>query len=209
MHHVLLIFETKKRFDLRAFQHDILNNIPFDEIMANCKDANEIWLQWKTFFLDILDIPNTQIMANCKDANEIWLQWKTFFLDILDIPNTQIKIKGIRIPYVNSDVKEMVRQRYYLRAKANKMGSNILRQAYCHLRNKVNYTLKQLRKHYYTNKIAENKDNLKKTWQILREAMCQGGKISSVDKVIIDGMTVTDKEQISDIFSDHFVSVGR
>ena len=62
------------------------------------------------------------------------------------MPNTQLKIKGNRIPYINSDVKEMIRQRDYLRAKANKMGSNILRTAHCHLRNKVNYTLKQLRK---------------------------------------------------------------
>ena len=72
----------------------------------------------------------------------------------------------------------------------------------------MNYTLKQLRKNYYTNKIEENKDNLKKIWQIMREAMGQGGKISSVDKVIVDGITVTDKEQIPDIFNDHFVSVG-
>ena len=124
------------------------------------------------------------------------------------MPNTQIKIKGNRIPYVNSDVKEMIRQRDYLRAKANKTGSNILRQVYSQLRIKVNYTLKQLRKNYYTNKIEENKDNLKKTWQIMREAMCQGGKVSSADKVIVDGITVTDKEQIPDIFNDHFVSVG-
>ena len=159
----------------------MLNNIPFDEIKATCKDANEIWLQCKTFFLDILDN---------------------------HMPNTQIKIKGNRIPYVNSDVKEMIRQRDYLRAKANKTGSNILRQAYCHLRNKVNYTLKQTEENYYTNKIEENKDNLKKTWQILREAMGQGRKMSPVDKVIVDGITVTDKEQIPDIFNDHFVSVG-
>ena len=72
----------------------------------------------------------------------------------------------------------------------------------------MNYTLKQLRKNYDTNKIEENKDNLKKTWQILREAMGQGGKISSIDKLIVDGMTVTDKEQIPDILNDHFVSVG-
>ena len=38
--------------------------------------------------------------------------------------------------------------------------------------------------------------------------MGQGGKISSVDKVIVDGIAVTDKEQIPDIFNDYFVSVG-
>ena len=124
------------------------------------------------------------------------------------MPNRQIRIKGNRIPYVNSDVKRMIRQRDYLRAKANKTRSNILRQAYCHLRNKVNYTLKELRKNYYTSKIEENKDNLKKSWQVMREAMGQGGKISSVDKVIVEGITVTDKEQIPDIFNDHFVSLS-
>ena len=72
----------------------------------------------------------------------------------------------------------------------------------------MNYTLKQLRKNYYTNKIEEKKDNLKKTWQVMREAMGQGRKIPSVDKVIVDGITVTDKEQIPDIFNYHFVSVS-
>ena len=92
--HIINI-RNQNRFDLRAFQHDILNNIPFDEIKATCKDVNEIWLQWKTFFLDILD---------------------------KHMPNTQIMIKRNRIPYVNSDVKQMIRQRDYLRAKANKTG---------------------------------------------------------------------------------------
>ena len=38
--------------------------------------------------------------------------------------------------------------------------------------------------------------------------MGQGGKISSIDKVIVDGRTVIDKEQIPDIFNDHFVSAS-
>ena len=38
--------------------------------------------------------------------------------------------------------------------------------------------------------------------------MGQGGKISLVDKVIVVGITVTDKEQIQGIFNVHFVSVG-
>ena len=38
----IIDIRNQKRFDLRAFQHDILNDIPFDEIKATCKDANEI-----------------------------------------------------------------------------------------------------------------------------------------------------------------------
>ena len=33
---------NQNSFDLRAFQHDILNNIPFGEIKAAHENANEI-----------------------------------------------------------------------------------------------------------------------------------------------------------------------
>ena len=161
-------------------QHDILHNIPFDEIKATCKDADEIWLQWKTFFLDILD---------------------------KHMPNTQIKIKGNRIPHVNSDVKE-IRQKGLSKSKSQQNGVKYLETGLLPFKKQSELHLEIAKKNYYTNKTEENKDNLKKTWQILREAMGQGGKISSVDKVIVDGITVTDKEQIPDIFNDHLVSVG-
>ena len=54
-----------------------------------------------------------------------------------------------------------MRQRDYLRSKANKTGSKYLRQAYRQLRNKVDYTLRQLKSDYYTKKIEESKGNLK------------------------------------------------
>ena len=40
----------------------------------------------------------------------------------------------------------MIRQRDYLRAKANKTGSSVLRQAYSQVRAKVNQKLYELRK---------------------------------------------------------------
>ena len=75
-----------------------------------------------------------------KDVNDIWLRWKTFFLDILEkhMHTTEFRLKENKIPYINAQAKQMIRQRDYLRAKANKTGSNILRQAYNHIRNKVN-----------------------------------------------------------------------
>ena len=66
------------------------------------------------------------------DVNDIWLRWKTFLLDILEkhMPTTEFRLKADKIPYINAQAKQMIRQRDYLRAKANKTGSNILRQAY-------------------------------------------------------------------------------
>ena len=66
------------------------------------------------------------------DANEVWLRWKAFFLDILNrhAPVTRIKIKGNSLPYLTSELKALIRTRDYLRAKANKTGSVFLRKAF-------------------------------------------------------------------------------
>ena len=59
-----------------------------------------------------------------------------FFLDILEkhMPTTEFKEKANKIPYINADAKQMIRQRDYLGAKANKATSDILTQAYNHIR---------------------------------------------------------------------------
>ena len=72
-----------KKFNLNAFRQD-MNNAPFEKIKSISKDANEMWILWKAFFLDILH----------KHA-----------------PIINIKVKGNNIPYVTSELKGMIRQR--------------------------------------------------------------------------------------------------
>ena len=54
----------------------------------------------------------------------------------------------------------MIRRKDYLRAKANKTGSGVLRQAYSQIRAKLNQKVYELRKHYYTSKIEQHKYDL-------------------------------------------------
>ena len=109
----LLNVRNYKKVNLEAFRKD-MNNVPFDEIKNISRDAIEMWTLWKSFFLDILN----------KQA-----------------PITYIQVKGNKIPYVTSELKAMIRQRDYLRAKANKTGSSVLRQAYSQVRAKANQKL--------------------------------------------------------------------
>ena len=113
------------------------------------------------FQLDIEKIPTEQITFVFKDVNEMWLLWKTFFVDILNkhAPITNIKVKSNHLPYVTSELRGLIRQRDYLRANANKSGSAILRQAFVQVRQKVNYMIKKLRRDYYEKKIEDNKKN--------------------------------------------------
>ena len=67
-------------------------------------------------------IPTEQITFVSKDVNEMWLLWKTFSLDILNkhAPITNIKVKNNHLPYVKFELRGLIRQRDYLRAKTNK-----------------------------------------------------------------------------------------
>ena len=114
---------------------DDLNGIPFDLSSDTSDNANGLWMTWKTFFMNIL---NKHALI------------KT------------IRVRGDNLPYVTAEVKSLMRQRDYLRGKANKTGSKYLRQAYQQLRNKVDCTLRKLKSDYYTKKIEESKGNLKK-----------------------------------------------
>ena len=64
------------------------------------------------FQLDIEKIPTEQITFVSKDVNEMWLLWKTFFLDILNkhAPITNIKVKSNHLPYVTSEMRGLIRQ---------------------------------------------------------------------------------------------------
>ena len=62
-------------------------------------------------------------------------------IDVLNkhAPVTDMKIKGNNLPYINSEARLLIRQRDYLRGKANKTGSEYLRQAYQQIRSRVLY----------------------------------------------------------------------
>ena len=99
----------------------------------------------------------------------MWFLWKTMFLDVLNkhAPVTEIKIKGNSLPYITSDIRKLIRQRDYLKNKANKTGSKYLWQAYQHLRNKVKYSIRTARANYYSSRFEEHQGDIKNTWKIL------------------------------------------
>ena len=152
-----------------------------------------------------------QIKSFSRDVNTMWHWWKTFFLDILNkhAPITKIKIKGNCLPFVTSEIKSLVRQRDYLRAKANKTGSNILRQAFVQIKNKVNYKLALLRKNYYSRKIEENKGNLRNTWKILKQAMGQGNKTNTPDKIFYNNQEISEDNEKAKVCNEHFIAVDQ
>ena len=165
----------------------------------------------KSFRKELIEVPFHQIKNVTNDANEMWLIWKAFFLDLLNkhAPITSIKVRNNKLPYVTSKLRKLIKQRDYLRAKANKTGSEYIRQAFNHLRSKVNYELNHAKRNYYTCKIEQHKDNLKLTWKVLKHAVGEGGSsISAIENLELGDDIISDNKKISEICNDHFVTVG-
>ena len=158
----------------------------------------------------MINVPFDEIKYISSDSNEIWNLWKRFFPDILNkhAPITNIRFKGSKIPYVTSELKAMIRQRDYLRAKAKKTGYSVLICLYGQVRAKVNHRLYIFRKNYYTSKIEQHKYDLKNTWKVLKDAVGKTHKTIEIEKISFEGKEFTDKKQITELCNEHFVSVG-
>ena len=101
-----------------------------------------------------------------------------------------------------------MRSRDSLKAKANKTGSKYIKLAYQHMKNKVDYKIRELKVNYYTNKITENKGNIKRTWKILKQLTGKSNKSISIGKLTIDGEEISEKQEISNTLNQYFLSIG-
>ena len=159
---------------------------------------------------DLNGIPFDLISDTSDNASGLWLTWKTFFLNILNkhAPIKTVRVRGNNVPYVTAEVKSLMRQRDYLKGKANKTGSKYLRQAYQQLRNKVDYTLRKLKSDYYTKKIEESKGNLKNTWRVLKNVTNRTPKCTLIDQIRVHECLAIDKQQISEEMNRYFSTIG-
>ena len=152
-----------------------------------------------------------QIRNYTSDVNEMWALCKKLFLDILNkhAPMMNFKMKGKNMPYITSDLKQMMRQRDYLNAKAVKTGFKILHQAFHQIRGKVYNTLNKLRTEYCTKKLNETKGDMKKSWKVMKHAMNQDTKSNSVDRILSQDEVITGPTNLAEAFNEHFASIGK
>ena len=64
-------------------------------------------------------------------------------------------------PWINEDLKKLMRSRDKLKKAANKSKSEFLMNSYKHVRNQVNSLNVRLKKDYFSNKIISQEGNMK------------------------------------------------
>ena len=72
-----------------------------------------------------------------------------------------------------------------------------------------NKAIKDAKKIFYRNELQDNKNDLKKTWQIIREVISKtNDKTSCIDEIQMNGTTYTNNLDISNKFNEYFTSIA-
>ena len=111
-------------------------------------------------------------------------------------------------PWIDRDLKNLMRTRDKLKTAALKNKSPIIMDSYRHVRNRVNFLNKQLKKQHYTNKISSNKGSLKDSWKTINELLNNRSKSSNIDCLKYSGNVITRSDDIANVMNNYFCSIG-
>ena len=119
-----------------------------------------------------------------------------------------IRVSEKYCPWVNADLKRMIRSRDKLKKIAIKTGSPLLLSSYKHLRNQVNRFNNDLKRKYFRDSIQNSEGNAKETWKALNQLMNKRCKTTNIDYLKQERNVIINKKAISDTMNQFFCSIG-
>ena len=81
---------------------------------------------------------------------------------------------------------------------------------YKQIRNEVNFEnkMKAKRKSYFSQKLEENRGNIKETWKVLNTAMGRKSKTTTINSLDVNSNTFTDPKDIAQELNYHFSTIA-
>ena len=119
----------------------------------------------EAFPADVSGICWEQMLIQTDDIDVLVNNWSKLFSLIIEkyAPITKMRVSEKYCPWIDHDLKKLMRTRDRLKKAAAKRKSSLLMDSYRHVRNKVNVLNIQLKKQYYTNKISACQVNMKES----------------------------------------------
>ena len=163
------------------------------------------------FLADVADICWEQGLNETDDINVLVTQWSTLFSLIIDkhAPIKSLRVSERYCPWVNGGLKELIRSRDKLKKAAVKNKSLLLMSSYRHIRNKINKQNSELKRQYFSEKLAQAKGNMKESWKTINQVLNKRSKSTNIDLLKEPRGEVVDKQEISNRMNAYFCSVGK
>ena len=124
------------------------------------------------------------------------------------IKTKTIKQKDINKPWINQDLKVLIKEKHKLYSKFIRKPISFGDQ-YRTFRNRLNTSIKLAKDDYYKKKLEEAQGNSKATWKILNSILkCKQSKKTYINKLIVNDVEITDQKEIANNLNSFFANIG-
>ena len=87
---------------------------------------------------------------------------------------------------MNEDLKKLIRGRDKLKTAALKSKSQLLMSSERHIRNKIKKQNSELKRQYFSERLAQAKDNMKESWETIKQVINKRSKSTNIDLLMKD-----------------------
>ena len=136
--------------------------------------------------------------------------WEKLFTPIMDdfFPVKRKRIRKNTHPWVNSDILSLMRNRDRARKKALKSKSVDDFGVYKRLRNCVTSSMRKAKTDYFQRQLDDCTGDPKAFWKLMKKVLPSKNKSTKIDKLVVDGVDITNPKGISDSLNSYFTSIA-
>ena len=165
----------------------------------------------EAFLQDVANINWQDVLGTSDDVNKLVERFLTLFSLMIEkhAPLRQIRVSEKYCPWINADLKRLIRTRDRLKRFAVKHKSQVMSSSYKQCRNQMNTLNVTLKRQYFSDKILQQKGNMKESWQTINQLLNKRSKSTNIDSLSDSSQTLFDKQRISDKMNQFFCSVGK
>ena len=162
------------------------------------------------FLSDVSDTCWEHFFQQTDDINKLVDDWSTLFALIIEkhAPLREMRVSEKYCPWINKDLKSLMRNRDRLKIAALKSKSTVLMDSYRQARNKVNSVNIKLKKQCFSAKISECRGNMKESWKTINEVLNKRSKSCNIDCIKDSGNAIVNKKDISNAMNSFFCTIG-
>ena len=165
----------------------------------------------EAFLQDVATINWQDVLGTSDDVNKLVERFSTLFSLMIEkhAPLRQIRVSEKYCPWINADLKRLIRTRDRLKRSAVKHKSQVMISSYKQCRNQVNTLYVTLKRQHFSDKILQQKGNMKESWQTINQLLNKRSKSTNIYSLSDSSQTLFDKQRISDKMNQFFCSVGK
>lgn len=146
---------------------------------------------------------------NCSDAFTKFIDcFKSVYYECFPIRRSKNNYSN-KLPWLTLGLKESIGRKNKLFVMYKKEPSQENLNTYKQYKCRLNRLLRNAKREYFQKLIEQNRNNMKKSWQIMKELLQRTNVSHNPSRLNINGQIITDSKEIAEKFNAFFINIGK